>query len=88
MLLALVFLEGFPIAVELVEDTSLGVTFDHMARVHQGPRLSLLDEGDRFAREGVEDLTAPILQVESDNKSKHVRLLPRSSAPAYLGAPS
>jgi hypothetical protein len=86
MLLAFVLLEGFLVAVKLIEDASLGVAFECMAGIHQGPRLSFFDEGDRFAHESVEDLATAILQIESDNKSKHVRLLPRSSAAAYPGA--
>src|SRR5215218_7330704 len=64
-------LEGVLVAVELIEDASLGVAFDCMAGIHQRPGLCFLDEGNGFTREGVKDLAAPILQIKSDNKSKH-----------------
>jgi hypothetical protein len=71
MLLALVLLEGVLVAVQLIEDTGVGITVDRVAGIDQGPGLSVPDEGDSLAREGVKDLAAPIFQVKSDNKSLH-----------------
>jgi hypothetical protein len=53
----LAVLEGVPAAVQLVEDADVGVTFDRMAGVDQGPGLGLSDGGNHVARERVELLS-------------------------------
>jgi hypothetical protein len=83
VLLAFVLLEGVLVAVQLIEDTGVGVTVDRMAGIDQGPRLSVPDEGDSLAREYVEGLAGPILQIKSDNKSIHESPPSRSSEAAY-----
>src|SRR5215208_3941572 len=74
VLLPLVVLEGGPVAVQLVKDAGVGVAFDCMAGVDQGSRLGLLDDGHHIARERIERLPRPGLEIESNHQSEHARL--------------
>src|SRR5215203_1760015 len=72
MLCPLVLLKGGSVAVQLVEDTGVGVAFDRMAGVDQGPRLGLSDSGNHVARERIELLACPGLEVEAHHESEHL----------------